>query len=794
MTWVLLRRVVCNALLLSMCGWSFAGHYRIDYSSAGAVRYGNGVTQPYSLSSGNYGGQGTTSGRIDCSGGIGVTFTFVADPNIPQDSPPPSVILRESASATWEGYYGYCSDGWGDTEVSHPPSGSTPGGGSVGRVRYQIINNPGAFFTTVCSPAASAVSSASDMTSSQVRKRGQASAVGGGGGQPPPNYPCTATVWYSAEVYCPHIFLFNMTHSTNAQNILAGQYTTATLLWDTSTAANTSLPAAVGVGNFRWAAEGRTFTNWDATVDRAILAQSTDWSAPTPSWMWISGLADPITNSELLPGPHDARVGCTVDITAQSVALGSIQANSYLAEVWRPVSTCVAKPGSSKWDQNSSGVTDPNAGIHARGAGMSVQTTIGTQRMFVSGSDTGLAGFAQLDYQDCGWTLGIAHLFFSDINNEYQLDTTPSDTTWNYRPIEAALLQDNGTGGKFALNDDPGLIFGAQIQNFNLNYNLKSYFMYKPPGITSQYVPISLVEWSYHAAQGSQPFSTTPPGAVTTGYVGEFWMHPTWNARHVRITGGSNMNLQQKILVVATLTGVSAAALFPLINPGTARSKGLTKNTQDNLNNNAILIREIRAAIAARDSKTLDQLTDKYFKDSSAYDPGFLLELAAYYRSEAQFTQALSCVDKVLIPPGGVFSTFSASGRVMALWLEIAEHVPGAPIQERLTSWKKQAHSWLPADSMGKGMSDFAAVEFVAGEEAVGSNDPKGALDHFDLANRLSPDVPAILFRRGQSKASLGDVSSKDDLVRAIRLAPPKEVGKLTKAAHLSRGDLNKLP
>lgn len=130
----------------------------------------------------------------------------------------------------------------------------------------------------------------------------------------------------------------------------------------------------------------------------------------------------------------------------------------------------------------------------------------------------------------------------------------------------------------------------------------------------------------------------------------------------------------------------------------------------------------------------------------------------------------------------------------MALWLEIAEHVPGAPIQERLTSWKKKAHSWLPADSTGKGMSDFAAVEFVAGEEAVGFNDPQGALDHFEQANRLSPDVPAILYRRGQSKELLGDFSAKDDLVRAIRLAPPGEVEKLTKAAHLGRGDLNKLP
>ncbi len=153
---------------------ALAGTYKVTYSGGKIVLTENGhsTTIMYSPSGISYGAGGTcdcntpdTSGSIIGSGQITATFTFVPDPSIPNDAPPPAVVVLENCQAQAQFYGGNSADvtgvsaddglgfpdvlGYLGTDVDSASSG-TPSG-PIGL--YKIVQNPGYSFTETCSPS-----------------------------------------------------------------------------------------------------------------------------------------------------------------------------------------------------------------------------------------------------------------------------------------------------------------------------------------------------------------------------------------------------------------------------------------------------------------------------------------------------------------------------------------------------------------------------------------------------------------------------------------------------------------
>ena len=115
---------------------------------------GNVIHFPYRLNSGTYGeGRTFPFPSIKCQGPVTATFTWVPASGQTQatDPPPASVIICETASASWNGYAGKptapaptgsCSDGIGDAEVDTvgPGGANAPfyRGDSSG-TRYKVV-------------------------------------------------------------------------------------------------------------------------------------------------------------------------------------------------------------------------------------------------------------------------------------------------------------------------------------------------------------------------------------------------------------------------------------------------------------------------------------------------------------------------------------------------------------------------------------------------------------------------------------------------------------------------------
>lgn len=173
--YILIWIIVLFCTFVGTCP-ALAGTYKVTYSGGKFLSRENGhaTTILYSQSGNTYGAWGTcgcstdTSGSIVGIGQITATFTFVADPSIPKDAPPPAVVVLENCQAQVTFHGGSSADVTGvsaDDDLGFPDdhgyigtyldsaSSGTPSG-PIGL--YKIVQNPGYSFTETCSPKVTA--------------------------------------------------------------------------------------------------------------------------------------------------------------------------------------------------------------------------------------------------------------------------------------------------------------------------------------------------------------------------------------------------------------------------------------------------------------------------------------------------------------------------------------------------------------------------------------------------------------------------------------------------------------
>jgi len=140
---------------------AYAGHYTVSYSG------GNCNGQPYTFNNGVYGGGASANNQnptVTCSGQITATFTWVPDPNIPNEPPPPAAVVMQNCTAQWQcnapnakSAQGSADNGLGFTPITLG-NGTTQVGQSSSGVMY-LIKTPAAgsdlsSFTVTCTPSA----------------------------------------------------------------------------------------------------------------------------------------------------------------------------------------------------------------------------------------------------------------------------------------------------------------------------------------------------------------------------------------------------------------------------------------------------------------------------------------------------------------------------------------------------------------------------------------------------------------------------------------------------------------
>jgi hypothetical protein len=111
LTWAALLPALLLPLLFLIAPSARAGQYVPSYSG-GTVQCSNSgynLQPDYSLdtTTKRWGGGGpqlsyspSVTAFVTCSGTITTTFAWVADPNIPNDTPPASVLIEEDVTAT----------------------------------------------------------------------------------------------------------------------------------------------------------------------------------------------------------------------------------------------------------------------------------------------------------------------------------------------------------------------------------------------------------------------------------------------------------------------------------------------------------------------------------------------------------------------------------------------------------------------------------------------------------------------------------------------------------------------
>lgn len=131
----------------------------MSYSAAtdAGVRVNGGSPTPYNITANGVTGSGlgggvANPGAVSCSGLVKVTFVWqpAAGQSLSTDPPPPYVVVREAASASWAGDTGSSANGLG-----HPQAGGQYDKISTG-TDLELLSNPGPEFERVCFPAATA--------------------------------------------------------------------------------------------------------------------------------------------------------------------------------------------------------------------------------------------------------------------------------------------------------------------------------------------------------------------------------------------------------------------------------------------------------------------------------------------------------------------------------------------------------------------------------------------------------------------------------------------------------------
>ena len=168
--------VLMLLFLTAVINPAFAGTYEVTYSGGRVVTTENGhsITAKYHLTGYCYGCYGdcgcfqSGTASFKCSGPITATFTFVPDPTIRNDEPPPAVVVQENCFAQASFGQGNSSQltsisaddglGFSDNFAYKGKYKSAVNSGYINgpMARYKLVQSPGHSFTITCSPKVSA--------------------------------------------------------------------------------------------------------------------------------------------------------------------------------------------------------------------------------------------------------------------------------------------------------------------------------------------------------------------------------------------------------------------------------------------------------------------------------------------------------------------------------------------------------------------------------------------------------------------------------------------------------------
>lgn len=117
-----------------------------------------------------------------------------------------------------------------------------------------------------------------------------------------------------------------------------------------------------------------------------------------------------------------------------------------------------------------------------------------------------------------------------DFNHSLVGDTSSSGNYWlDACPIYASATQASGGTYTWTSWDSPGLVVQPSDSSADIDLQFQTYFMYRPGGVASIWVPIGELEWNMSgsaAKQGSPPqwfmfdssWAANPSGAASTTF------------------------------------------------------------------------------------------------------------------------------------------------------------------------------------------------------------------------------------------------------------------------------------
>jgi len=434
-------------------------------------------------------------GTASCTGGITCTIQWVGS------FPPPVVIIKETSIALWSGDLGYANNGLGvETEESE-------GGGIAQSVRWTVKTE----------------NTNSILVSVEPEALVESDDIGGG----------VCSVQYKVEVFIPQLGFSGVLNPLDDASILIGQRLTVSveLPEELESAQNTFTGWTISSGG--------PFTDYQPTTTSAAL---TPWVAPTGSQSSIQAYF-------AKPGAAQGKSTVAVTVAIPEKSLSFQLTRGVL--IRPPVAfEFIVDYSGRPYLHSATSVEDAYAPVHLRlktadspvlKAGITFAGIAVTPSEFHLSSDKGTFEFVQL-ITDCNnWHKKVGGVMWSCDKNFDSLGVEQDRALDSEFPVFGGpyIAEGDPETEKKGFSDSPGYgnnslgTFANQdIIEANLQAGFVTYLIYKPPGSTSKWVPLSAIAWDYHghAATGS-PWTPQPPGsAINPARPVDFPAHPLWSS------------------------------------------------------------------------------------------------------------------------------------------------------------------------------------------------------------------------------------------------------------------------
>lgn len=413
------------------------------------------------------------TGSVECTGTITGTITWQGEGEMPS-----AVVIKETATALWNGEDGVAADGMGNF------AGSS---GTITTVRYSGITDPATVIVKSCAPYAYAEYYGEDP-------------------------PAVAGVSYKVEVIPVEVMLGGGIGEPHEKKFLIGQLVTGTVV-------------AQGDNDL-------TQTTWSWSVDKGEPFK--DYQASDSLGVFIALTAGDLDDATLLfhfkkPESEFVRVQCQVHF---AVPQGSLPSGGIIVAPHRdcldkapgdtllvtvPGSTDIYYQGGAYW----ANLTPPVLGLQTVNPfnfGTQWSNQVTTPSEF--GPDLGSWNITQLVTPQRTVVAGGSHVW--SLNG-----LTVLDGMFPYSHIETPC-NDSHSGGDAPGNELSSPSYTTQSKVNNETFT--TYSMYKPPGEGSVYVPLSCYRWSWTGTADKINFVWTLSGANQGIFqrIQKFPPHPVW--------------------------------------------------------------------------------------------------------------------------------------------------------------------------------------------------------------------------------------------------------------------------